>query len=217
MPRTPNRTSDKCGAKRKGKKGTCGNVAGYRTSHPGIGHCYECGGATPAGEVYAERIAAKRHLEEFGREVDIEPHQALLWAIRISAGEVEAAEERVRALEENELLETPEESVDRPAKGEYGLEEDSIRVSETKKLQRKLNEWIRIRNEAMDRMVRYSSAALKSGLEERLVRIAEVQGKLMAEAVQGILKDLGVLDHPKAAQVVRYHLTAISTKMQEES
>jgi hypothetical protein len=38
----------------------------------------------------------------------------------------------------------------------------------------------------MDRLVKYSAAALRSGLEERLVQVAEAQGRLLAEAGTGL-------------------------------
>src|SRR5436190_909548 len=80
------------------------------------------------------------------------------------------------------------------------------RVTEVRRLQVQLNIWVRIRHDAMDRLVRYSAAALRSGLEERLVKVAEIQGKLLADAVQSILRELGVADRPETPTIVRKHL-----------
>jgi hypothetical protein len=89
-------------------------------------------------------------------------------------------------------------------------------VQETRRRRAQLNVWIRIRQEAMDRLARYSAGALRSGLEERPVQVAEAQGGLLAAAVRGILVDLGVADHPEAPAIVRKHLTAITQSSREE-
>jgi hypothetical protein len=202
-----------CGSKlAKGRKGTCRQIAGAKTDHPGSGHCWLHGGATPAGELYAERQAATRRLAAFGYQIDIDPHEALLLCIRLAAGEVQAATEQVEKLEEGEILVHPWEELERPLKEEKGGENPGIRVTETRKLKLQLNTWVEVRQQATDRLVRYSAAAVKAGLEERLVRVAEIQGQLMASAVRGILEDLGVADHPDAPKVVRRHLTAIAER-----
>lgn len=52
--------------------------------------------------------------------------------------------------------------------------------------------------------------ALRAGVAERQVQLAERQAELMAKAIREILKDLGVADHPQAPAIVRRHLMALS-------
>lgn len=126
-------------------------------------------------------------------------------------GEVAYASEQIAELQ-------PEEAVGpivttRPLKGAGGSEWDEVRAREEGPPA--LHIWIEVRARAMDRLVKYSEVAIKAGLEERRVRVAEAQGHLMAEAVKGILADLGVADDPRAPEVVRKHLMAMSTAGRE--
>jgi hypothetical protein len=198
-----------CGARKK-RGGLCRAPAGRGTPHPGYGSCSLHGGNTKTGEIAGARYEAKAELALYGGPIDVDPHEALLLCIRMAAGEVQSATEFVERLKESELLEHPEEVLQRPLREEKGAEQPGTLVRESRRLHAQLNVWIRIRQEAMDRLVKYSAAALRSGLEERLVQVAEVQGKLLAAAVQGILLDLGVADRPDAPAIVRKHLTMIA-------
>jgi hypothetical protein len=60
----------------------------------------------------------------------------------------------------------------------------------------------------MDRLVDYSKVAIAAGIEERRVKLAEQQGALLAQAIRGILAELGVGDRPEVPAVVRRHLTS---------
>jgi hypothetical protein len=201
-----------CGARKK-RGGLCQAPAGRGTPHPGYGSCSLHGGNTTTGQVAGARYEAMAELASYGRAVDVEPHEALVLCIRIAAGEVQSATEFVHRLRENELIEYPEELLERPIRVAEGAEDPDAVVQETRRLQAQLHVWIRIRQEAMDRLVKYSAAALRSGLEERLVQVAEVQGLLLAEAVRGILEELGVADQPETPAIVRKHLTTITQRV----
>jgi hypothetical protein len=75
-------------------------------------------------------------------------------SVRMAAGEVQSATEFVERLKENELLEHPEELLQRPLHEARGAEEPRTVVRETRRLQAQLNVWIRIRQESMDRLVK---------------------------------------------------------------
>ena len=199
-----------CGAKTK--RGTCARTAGAGTDHLGYGRCSTHFGKTQQVTVAANREQALEELGNYGQPVDIDPHEAILLCIRIVAGEIQYATVKVNELEEHELLVQPVEEHDRPLSEGKDGENTGITVTEVKRLRTELNGWIKIRHEGMDRLVRYTSTAMRAGLEERMVQIAEAQGRLMAEAVQGILLELGVADHPKAQSVVRKHLMQIAEK-----
>jgi hypothetical protein len=145
-----------------------------------------------------------------GTPVDIAPHDALLECIRIAAGEVAYASERIAELDPDDAVGNVVIRTSRPLKTPGGGENVDEVVEETRTEAPALNIWIQVRRQAMDRLVQYSATALRAGVEERLVRVAEQQGQLIAEAVRGILEELGVADRPEVPTVVRKHLTLIS-------
>jgi hypothetical protein len=61
----------------------------------------------------------------------------------------------------------------------------------------------------MDRATRYAEIALRAGIAERQVRLAEQAGGMLAAAIGAMLRELGVYDDPRAPEVVRRHLTLI--------
>ena len=64
--------------------------------------------------------------------------------------------------------------------------------------------------EERDRHANFAMMALKAGVAERQVRIAEQQAELVASAIRNILRELGVEQDPRAPQIVRKHLMALS-------
>lgn len=214
----------RCGAVRKGK--TCTLAAGHGTNHPGAGRCKHHGGSSPAGELNAGLTLARREFAVMGIPISVEPHAAILECIAIAAGEVAYAGDRISELAPDEAIVHDETVHERPRKFFGGAEapsgdeaEDeqaegtysSARVTETKRTTTvQLNVWIRVRQAAMDRLVNYSAVAIKNGIEERRVKIAESQAALMAQAIRGILDGLGVGDDPRAPAIVAQHLRLVA-------
>ncbi len=188
-----------CGAEKK-RGGKCGQPAGWGTQHPGAGTCKLHGGTAPAAQVKGLIELARR--DSVMGPLSIEPQDAILECIRISAGEVAYASERIAELEVAQYVGEPRRTLVRKA-GEDTVQE--VRLDPPA-----LHIWIVVRQQAMDRLVNYSFAALKAGIEERRVRIAEQQGMLLAQAIQGILRELGVDQRPEVAGIVRKHLTLVA-------
>lgn len=69
---------------------------------------------------------------------------------------------------------------------------------------------VRLEAEERDRCAGFATKAIAAGLAERQVRLAERQGALIAEAIRGILTDLGVADDPRAVHVVATRLREIA-------
>jgi hypothetical protein len=201
----PKSGGGRCGARRK-SGGTCQYRAGWGTGHPGVGRCKFHGGASPQAEVSGAVQLARREALVMGGPLDMEPHEALLECIRIAAGEVRYASERIAELEESDAV-GPVVST-RPLKYEKGAESISERVFEEGAPA--VHIWIEVRHRAMDRLVNYSKIAIAAGIEERRVRIAEQQGNLLAQAIRGILEELGVANRPEVPTIVRRHLTLVS-------
>jgi hypothetical protein len=190
-----------CGGETR-KGGKCRRPAGWGTPHQGVGTCKLHAGNTPAAVLKGMVELARREQQVMGMPLSIEPQDAILECIRIAAGEVAYASERISELEASDAVGPVTTRLDRS--GPEGAGE------EVREGPPALHVWIQVRRQAMDRLVNYSFAALKAGIEERRVRIAEQQGMLLAQAIQGILRELGVSERPEVAGVVRKHLTLVA-------
>jgi hypothetical protein len=195
--------SDTCGAKTR-TGGRCAKTAGWGTGHHGTGRCRLHGGASPLAEISGAVQLARREAVVMGSPLDVEPHVAILECIRIAAGEVRYASEQIAALGEDDAAGAIVTTVER-----YGGGEENG-GGETRHGPPALHIWIVARHQAMDRLVDYSKVAIAAGIEERRVKLAEQQGALLAQAIRGILAELGVADRPEVPAVVRRHLTVIA-------
>jgi hypothetical protein len=193
---------NRCGAKTRA--GTpCQLVAGHGTGHPGTGRCRRHGGASPQAELSGAVHLARREATVMGAPLDVEPHVAILECIRIAAGEVRYASEQIAQLTPDDAAGQLITTVERDGGKDGG-------GSETRYGPPALHIWIVARHHAMDRLVDYSKVAIAAGIEERRVKLAEQQGALLAQAIRGILAELGVGDRPEVPAVVRRHLTLIA-------
>lgn len=146
-----------------------------------------------------------------GRPLDIEPGEALLQCIRIAAGEVQYASDRIAELDPGDAIVGQRTVKTRPlSEGKDGESADLTVEEVTVTTAADLHIWIHVRRQALDRLVNYSAVALKAGVEERRVKIAEQTGQLIANVIRGVLTDLGVADHPEAPNVVRRHLQLVA-------
>ncbi len=198
-----------CGAKKK-RGGRCALRAGFGTKHVGVGKCSRHGGSSPNAELAGQLVIARGEAMVMGVPLPIEPGDAILQCIAIAAGEVRYASERIAELELADAVGPVVTTHDRPLKHEKGAESITERVQEVRHEAPALHIWIVTKHAAMDRLVQYSVAALKVGLDERRVRIAENVGQALADMMRGVLADLGVADDPRAPAVVRKHLTMMS-------
>ncbi len=188
-----------CGAEKR-NGGKCTLPAGWGTVHKGAGHCKLHAGSAPSSVVKGLVQLARR--DALMGPLSIEPQDAILECIRISAGEVAYASERIAELQASEFVGNPKHTLVRKT--------DEDTVQEVRSDPPALHVWIVVRQQAMDRLVQYSFAALKAGIEERRVRLAEQQAMLIAQAIHGVLRELGVSDRPEVNQIVRKHLTAVA-------
>lgn len=179
-----------CGSpKRQDPPGPCTRPKGWGTAHPGIGNCKHHGGSTPSHTKAAQTEQARRDVELFGAAKDIHPAEALLELVQWTAGEVDYWRQQVRQLEEDELTWGITEAVDKQS-GEYPGE-DTTRAA-------KPNIAYALLVDASNRLEKYSSAALKAGVDAALVRIAESQGARLFDAIEQILAALGLSDEQRA-------------------
>lgn len=196
----------RCGARKKTAAGTCTMVAGWGTDHLGYGQCKLHGGASPNGIKHAATQAA-RHLAV---ELDVEPHDALLWCVRVAAGEVRFYTQKISELEEAALI--VQSSTTKTKTLMVGREEDvpdsgeALAVEElerTDSTAAHLHIWVEGRAQAVDRLARYSKMALDAGVEERRVRIVEQLGSELGDAFATVFAELKLTaDQQKRAPAI---------------
>lgn len=145
-----------------------------------------------------------------GIPLDIEPHNAILECIRIAAGEVQYASERIAELDPEEAVGAVVTTLVRPRKLEKGEDAAEQTVEEITHAAPALHILIQARRQAMDRLVQYSATAIKAGIEERRVKLAESQGQLLVQVIRGVLQEMGVLDRPEVPGIVRRQLTLVA-------
>lgn len=151
---------------------------------PGATVCGLHGGKAPQVKAAAaERVAeeqARRDVELFSARRDIHPAEALLELVHWTAGEVDYWRARVRQVAADD-----EDALTWGVVREKSGGEDHGTTREARP-----NVAYAMLVDASNRLERYASAALKAGVEERRVRLAESQGAAVADAIRGILADL---------------------------
>lgn len=175
-----------CGAKKR-EGGTCLLAAGWGTNHLGIGACKYHGGKLPNHTKHALTQEAKVF---FGTPMEINAMDALMWMIKVTAGEIKWLSDQMAGLQEKDWV------------------EDTIAG-------RQFHLYARERQKRADSLARYSAQAISLGIAERAVKMAETYADLLARLIQGILGDLDLTpeQRAKAPVIVRKHLIAIDGGM----
>jgi len=140
----------------------CRRKAGWGTNHVGTGRCKLHGGAF----VTHSKAAAKKIANEFlGTPRDMNPFDAILWCIKIRAGEIEWLSERMAEL-------------------------DKAAWVEQTMVGKQFHLYARERHKAMQDLVKFSGIAVSLGIAERAIKLAETYGELLAQFTKNLLQDL---------------------------
>lgn len=157
---------------------------------PGAKVCKFHGAALPAVKLNAERNLqrakaeaefrknADDYMRVFGRRKQIHPAEALVELVQWTATEVEYWREKVNSLKEDEL--TWNLTHHQKGRGPQG-------PVDVKHYDAVMNIAYRMLRESSDRLASYSAAALKAGVDERRVALAENQGMVVVTALGRIL------------------------------
>lgn len=133
--------------------------------------CRKHGGKTSQARRMATRRIAleqvKHELDALGGSLDVDPAEALVAMVRKAAWNVAYLET---------LLEPTEDGRPRVSQWTEGGEKPSVQVS--------------LYNEERDRLARYSKLALDAGVSERLVRLAEDQGRVVIGLLEAAFAEL---------------------------
>lgn len=148
-----------------------------------------------------EEQAAARAVATLGLPVDISPTDALLEEVRWTAGHVQWLRGKVQELE-NGATASGYDAADQAAKGhplvwgttkektggdDYGTTEEAAP-----------SVWYVLYAKERAHLVAVCQAAIKAGVEERRVRLAEQQGDLVATVIGRILDALGLTSEQQA-------------------
>jgi len=140
----------------------CRKRAGWGTSHPGTGRCKHHGGSTVNHKAAAARQVAHEFL---GTPRDMNPFDAILWCIKIRAGEIEWLSQRMAELDK-----------------EAWVEQTMVG--------KQFHLYARERHRAMQDLVKFSGIAVSLGIAERAIKLAETYGELLAQFTKNLLNDL---------------------------
>lgn len=171
--------------------------------------CAMHGGKAPqAREAAARRVAdtnARAAVARLGGRRDIHPAEALLDLVHWTAGEVDYWRQRVTQLEEDQL--TWGTTQHREGTGPEGPIDVTTQAAAPHIAYTMLER-------ASDRLASYATAALKAGVDERRVRLAEQQGALVAGVIRAILAELNLSPAQQAlvGEVVPRQLRALNER-----
>lgn len=163
----------RCDRPKKGG-GKCNLAAGWGTRHPGIGPCRLHGGMLPG----VVKAAIKQELNEtLGREFEIDPITALLWLVRLAAGDVQYWRGQVIKLQ----LQATEK---------YGEENAHTGLIEQTIMGKQLTLAGREYKLAQERLAKHSKTALDAGINERAIKLQEAYAEQIADLISLIRADL---------------------------
>lgn len=149
--------------------------------------CWKHGGAAPqvrekARIVLAERRALRSIADVEVREIT-DPLREFATIVAKASAWLDHAAERVAMLEQYRRQD---------AKGSEHLRAEIV-----------------IYERAIDRVGRLLVDWVRLGLDERMVRVSEEQGRMMGELIDRVLDDLGLGDDPRVPAVLDRHLLAL--------
>ena len=194
----------RCSAKRRNGEG-CGAWA-----VKGATVCRMHGGSSPQARAAAARRVqeekAAKAAQRLAQPIETDPSQALLDLVSSAAGEVAYWRARVDLLQEQDEK--------RLTSGLTKITEGKDRggVTTLRTVETVAAIEYRMWTAAQDRLAQYATAALRAGVEERRVRIAEDQGALVAQVIRRILDrlDLSEWQAEMVGSIVPEELRALS-------
>ena len=160
-----------CGGRKRPGPGLCRRPAGWGTSHAGVGRCKLHGGATPSHVNAAKRRSAARSAAVFGLPVEVEPVDALLQEVHRTAGHVAWLGAKIASFANDSDLAPGDEP---------GV-------------------WVRLYQAERAHQVRVAKACVDSGIAERQVRLAEAQGRQLADVLGVVVEGFFALVGPLVA------------------
>lgn len=205
----------KCRAHSKRDGRHCGDWAAQ-----GSEVCRRHGGAAPQVRAAAarrvEEEGARRIAATYGLPREIDPHQALLEELHRTAGHVHWLGELIAELEHQETG-LARVGVDGDVEGAEDLRQSSGHSGlkqyyrDKGLLWEKPSVWVELYQSERQQLAKVAGDCLKAGIEERLVKLAENQARMLAEAMQSFARSMGLDPADEGVRVaMRASLTAVS-------
>ncbi|HEY3718296.1 MAG TPA: hypothetical protein VGL39_27550 [Jatrophihabitantaceae bacterium] len=173
--------------------------------HPSAGFrvCRLHGAESPNAKAGAEKRLAEAQAVALAARwaipVDANPVETILDQIKWSAGHVAFYRTQVDALNTKDMVwgQTKEKQGGEDWGATYEAQQSA---------------WLVLYNQERERLVKFCSEAIRAGIEERRVRLAEQQGALVAEAIRAILGELHLTAEQQALvpEVVPRHLRLLA-------
>lgn len=172
--------------------------------------CTFHGGKTPQAIKGAERRAAERKAKKlvttYGLKVETTATEALLEEVKWTAGHVQWLRERVQEIEESSSNSDGENPLVWGVTRRKSGGEDRGTTEEAAP-----SIWLKLYQAERAHLVKVSTEAIRAGIEERRVKLAESQGEQVAQAIRGILADLQLTPEQLARvpDIVPRHLRSL--------
>lgn len=176
--------------------------------------CRVHGGSAPQSIKAAERRITEEKaaalVATYGLKIETTATEALLDEVQWTAGHVAWLRERVQEIEgAAAVVGTDGEHplVWGVTKEKTGGEDRGITEEAAP------NIWLKLYQQERAHLVKVCSEAIRAGIEERRIRLAEQQGALVAQAIRAILADLNLTaeQEAKVPEIVPRHLRALAS------
>lgn len=160
-----------------------------------------------------ERVAERKAqalVATYGLKIETTATEALLDEVQWTAGHVAWLRERVQEIESAALT----EGTDREHPLVWGITREKSGGEDRGTTEEAApNIWLKLYQTERTHLVKVCAEAIKAGIEERRVRIAEAQGALVAQAIRAILGELQLTPEQQARvpDVVPRHLRALAS------
>ena len=196
----PGPDKELCGAQRpKQPEGvTCKQPAGHGTKHLGIGRCSKHGGKTESHEKAASVELARRECATLGIPIETTPAEALVREVWEASGNVAFYRQLVQGLpthpEDDEFVPPEGEGDGYWIRGKPGIYGRTYHVSGIPTGEAKPHVLVQLYNDERKRLVDACSAALRAGVEERRLRLAETDAEWITSAYVETFEAMGLAD-----------------------
>lgn len=200
IPVTPENRRHKgpvCGAERRhhatstNEGGPCMKPAGWGTDHVGVGACKWHGGAVTTHGIKAMKEEVMRKAVMYGAPKNITPDAAIIQELERTAGHIDWLSNIIASMEDKKEL---------------------MRLTQVGVMK---DPFLTLYQQEREHLVKVSKVAKDMGIEERRVRLAEDQGKLIAMVLMNFIRDPELKLTPQQQTVaklaLRKHLLTIDT------
>ncbi len=181
--------------------GLCGNWAGWRTIHPGVGPCKRHGGSAPMVIESVTKGLIMEAARTYGTPIEgVTPESEIMKEIERSAGHIKWLEDRIHAMDPDALVWGRAEAKQMgygEGPGKYG-DSDAMRDMVDNAgnqlyeitLKAGISPWMKLYRDERESHFKKCRDAIRLGLDARRVAIAERQGSQIAAVLRRFAENL---------------------------